>query len=264
MIRAFTLIELLVVITILVVLLALLTPAMDRAIYVTELTTCAARLDSIALGAVTYAFENKRRYLHRPGVEEDADAPIIAYRPNTINDSIGHDDRPLLATFLSVNKNLNCPLNKDVDLAGPPAASIVESDYNLWFGFSYPGTGGMKKVGDLITWDGYRFNVLADDYDLLYPQGNDVQSTHFDHDGVMTSVAQEDVVITLSRWVTDRRTVQRGPMDRNFAFDDGSVGRLENLVVRPGGGLDDRVKPLPPFAVEGDTNNYKNSLPPKH
>ena len=45
---AFTLIELLVVVTIIVVLLALLTPAMDQAIYQGELTACGARLKAVA------------------------------------------------------------------------------------------------------------------------------------------------------------------------------------------------------------------------
>jgi prepilin-type N-terminal cleavage/methylation domain-containing protein len=40
---AFTLIELLVVVTIIVVLLSLLTPALDRAIYETELAVCASQ-----------------------------------------------------------------------------------------------------------------------------------------------------------------------------------------------------------------------------
>lgn len=40
--KAFTLIELLVVITIIVVLLALLVPALDKAIYQAQLSVCAA------------------------------------------------------------------------------------------------------------------------------------------------------------------------------------------------------------------------------
>src|SRR5438876_557647 len=48
---AFTLIELLVVVTIIVVLLALLTPALDRAIYQAELTVCAANQHTVGAGA---------------------------------------------------------------------------------------------------------------------------------------------------------------------------------------------------------------------
>src|ERR1043165_1931025 len=53
--RAFTLIELLVVITIIVVLLALLTPALDKAMYQAELAVCGANLRAIANGAIPYA-----------------------------------------------------------------------------------------------------------------------------------------------------------------------------------------------------------------
>src|ERR1041385_5328344 len=59
---AFTLIELLVVITIIVVLLALLTPALDRAVYQAELASCGGRLKALGAGFALYAFNNGRRY----------------------------------------------------------------------------------------------------------------------------------------------------------------------------------------------------------
>src|SRR5688500_8855542 len=68
---AFTLIELLVVVTIIVVLLALLTPALDKAIYQAELTVCGANQRAVAMSAVSYATGSKRFYPHRQGVRED-------------------------------------------------------------------------------------------------------------------------------------------------------------------------------------------------
>ena len=63
MTRAFTLIELLVVITIIVVLLSILVPALDKAIYRAELVRCAGgNLKVMASGVTTYAMENKRYY----------------------------------------------------------------------------------------------------------------------------------------------------------------------------------------------------------
>src|ERR1041384_5038401 len=53
----FTLVELLVVISIIVVLLALLTPAIDRAIYQADLATCAARQSSTAKNLSIYAMD---------------------------------------------------------------------------------------------------------------------------------------------------------------------------------------------------------------
>ncbi len=59
---AFTLVELMVVITIIVVMLALLAPALEKAIYQAELASCGAN-QRVILGALTtYAMENKRRY----------------------------------------------------------------------------------------------------------------------------------------------------------------------------------------------------------
>src|SRR3970040_128099 len=69
--RGFTLIELLVVITIIVVLLALLTPALDKAIYQAELAVCATHLKTIANGAALYAGEYKRRWPYRQQVMEN-------------------------------------------------------------------------------------------------------------------------------------------------------------------------------------------------
>src|SRR5687768_8515466 len=62
---AFTLVELLVVVAIIVLLLSLLTPALDRAIHQTELAVCAAQQKTIAAAATGYASSNKRHYPNR-------------------------------------------------------------------------------------------------------------------------------------------------------------------------------------------------------
>lgn len=59
--RGFTLIELLVVVTIIVVLLAMLVPAMDKAIEASLRAVCATRLHSFGLGIGQYSMDNKRR-----------------------------------------------------------------------------------------------------------------------------------------------------------------------------------------------------------
>ncbi len=56
----FTLIELLVVVSIIAVLLAMLTPALDRAIAQTEALTCAARKHVVSIGTLMYLQDNKR------------------------------------------------------------------------------------------------------------------------------------------------------------------------------------------------------------
>lgn len=70
--RAFTLVELLVVVTIIVVLLSLLAPAMDTAIYQAELAVCGTSQRATAAGAIAYAMGSARRYPDRAGVRERA------------------------------------------------------------------------------------------------------------------------------------------------------------------------------------------------
>jgi len=57
---AFTFVELLVVITIIVVLLALLVPALDEAVYQADLAVCATHQHGIGVGAVAYALNHAR------------------------------------------------------------------------------------------------------------------------------------------------------------------------------------------------------------
>ena len=66
--HAFTIVELLVVIAVIVVLVAMLAPAMEQAIYRAELTTCASRQHAIVGSAVSYAMSDGRRYAHRPPI----------------------------------------------------------------------------------------------------------------------------------------------------------------------------------------------------
>jgi len=58
--RAFTLVELLVVIAIIVVLMALLAPALDRAVYAAETARCLASQRTIVQAAQPYAMDHKR------------------------------------------------------------------------------------------------------------------------------------------------------------------------------------------------------------
>ena len=58
--RAFTLVELLVVVTIIVILLALLTPALDKAVVQAQLAVCGARQKAMGNIFITYATESKQ------------------------------------------------------------------------------------------------------------------------------------------------------------------------------------------------------------
>ena len=63
---AFTLIELLVVITIVAVLLAMLTPAIDRAMSQAEMVMCATRKHQMMLGTGMYLLDNKQYFFTAP------------------------------------------------------------------------------------------------------------------------------------------------------------------------------------------------------
>src|ERR1051325_2010409 len=88
----FTVVELLVVITIIVVLLSLLAPAMDRAIYQAELAVCESRLKAIGTGSQVYAMDYQRHYPVRSAVQV-ATQPTGPWRPNELADGLGNDDR---------------------------------------------------------------------------------------------------------------------------------------------------------------------------
>src|ERR1041385_1906177 len=88
--HGFTLIELLGVITIIVILLALLTPALDKAIYVAELAACQAQQRGIVTGTVIYAMEHKRYYFDRSVIRNTSQAqPTMLATANS-------DDRDLI------------------------------------------------------------------------------------------------------------------------------------------------------------------------
>ena len=57
--KGFTLVELMVVVTIIVILISVLLPAMEGAMTQAQIARCATNMDAIATGSVTYALDNK-------------------------------------------------------------------------------------------------------------------------------------------------------------------------------------------------------------
>src|ERR1041385_4304760 len=78
--HAFTLIELLVVVTIIVILLALLVPSLDRAVYQAELAACAAQQRGVATGSITYAAHYSRSYPYRGVVHDMTSASVEVHQ----------------------------------------------------------------------------------------------------------------------------------------------------------------------------------------
>src|SRR5437868_2006088 len=94
--RAFTLIELLVVVALIALLSSLLLPAVNRAVYLTELTRCQSNMKQAGYGYVALASDNLGRFKD------------YAYIKPTDIMQAGADSRPDMVSYLNYNK-LACP-----------------------------------------------------------------------------------------------------------------------------------------------------------
>lgn len=276
---AFTLIELLVVVTIIVVLLALLVPAMDKAIYSAEMAVCATQTRNIAQGALSYAFDNKRYYPVRGTVTNPPPNPLGS-QPVDVAFSIGattyFDDRPKLDGYLAMGSSghLICPMTGRIDIAGSDTNTWIMSTYALYFGWSFINADnaavqnkGMSKVGDRFVWKPAgagakveRFNVLACDDDLYAAENG--FGTHPDNLGWTNFVSQDSGIdgykVTLSRW---QGPSIRGNFDLNFAVDDGSVSRINEVGYQresQGTAAAGQVVPVPYITKTADLTYYRH------
>ena len=283
----FTLVELLVVITIIVILLALLAPALDQAVYQAELAVCGGNHHAVSASTLAYAAQYRRRFPHRI-TDSQGERPILvqgAYLGRL-------DDRPVLASYLSLNDHLNDPLTQAVDIAGADVDTGTTAQFGLWFGFRYKPSAakgrekGMYKLGDRFTWteagDGsappivYSFSVLTGDWDGLYRDTGVTISSHPDRDGTMwprvfenqdqttgeyvpTPGGTAGIKVTYSYW----HGQQRGVLDTNFSFDDGSVARFDAVEwdeAEPDNNSD-RLASVPQYRSGYDNRNWIARLP---
>jgi competence protein ComGC len=269
---AFTLVELLVVITIIIVLLALLAPAMDRAIYQAELAACGAKLDAGAGSMIIYAMDHRRAYAVRGQLSEGLGSMI----PTLIRQA-EHDLRLAISDYLKPNKHLLCPLTRPVNLeTQKPDTTLILSTYDLWFGWAYRNGPqvyrGLYRLGGRFEWQpatGERltFDVLMGDQTDRLPAWTG--ATHPDQLGILAPEFREDesnpwtaggmlpgeVIgdVTYSMW----SGTSRGLVDMNFAFQDGSVLRypdtkpqqdslLEEVPTYSNDRAPGRVRQIPP------------------
>lgn len=264
--RGFTLVELLVVITIMVVLLSLLAPAMDQAIYQAELAVDAAQLGSIGRGVLTYAAANQRRYPVQPRVQKnDEQAQPNDLAAGFIGGPTDNDMRSILNTMFDL-KIMVDPLCPKVDLdtrQGGANVQLVMGTYCLWFGWTYRDHRGMFKIGDRFEWDGpsavggadsrlARFDLLASDRHHLKVRG-ETQASHPDKSGLLRPLQLQDSTdnpwlpqgfqVTFSAWFragNEPSPDTHGPMDMNYLHDDGSVSRIRDQLP-----YDERTFPVP-------------------
>ena len=94
---AFTLVELLVVVSIIVVLISLLVPSLEGAIYEAQLATCGANNKGIATAVAAYTSENRSFYPTRSSLNQAGHG-----EPVLLADISGNDDRNLYKNYMSL------------------------------------------------------------------------------------------------------------------------------------------------------------------
>ena len=279
---AFTLIELLVVITTIVVLLALLAPAMDQAIYQGELAVCAANLSGLGESVTIYAMDHRRWYPLR-GMNTPHRQPHRLVGPNDPNLPLQwSDERVTLGGYVDLKLFLD-PLTQRIELKDTAPGAEVYTPYMSWYGWRYldPNNSfrafpGMNRVGDQVVWNPgggsptYRLNVLAGDYDEVQAANTNVLSGHPDADTVMEPQVLENqpsygtLTIYISRWL--HLELARGPLDLNYAMGDGSVLRFNHVRLSESNAFPFRREregliAVPQTSEGGSHANWYNYLP---
>ena len=295
--EGFTLVELLVVITIIVVLLALLTPALDAAIRQAELATCAATIRSLAMGGLQYAADNKRYYPSRGPTYWD---PLQVRLVDNNSGAVVFDLVRQLRPYTGADSFLD-PLGGEVDLdegSNAPRTALYSNYLNYWdWGAPHNLMKSMRRLGDRMTftapdgaptpvigaWAGgprsVSFNVLVADLDERRLVGSatfnpQCLSGHPDDEGILFFFHVQDVPnpfvrglplpignVTVSWWQSDSPPAAsnhlRGLTDNNYGFDDGSVLRLKDVEID-----DPRLAKLPTTNLdEYQNSDRKTQLP---
>ncbi len=279
--RGFTLVELLVVITIIALLLSLLTPALEKAIYQAELAVCGGTLRTLGSRVLEYAGDHKRRYPYRPSVDG-----VTGRRPSilkifspTTPDNHNDDHRVTIKDYIPVNKMYQCPLVKAIDLEKTDDDSGVYASYSGWYGWRYGASKaaaqkGMNKLGDRFHWKDptisnspdHSFRVLAADVAASFP-GSYHQNSHPDSRGEFYNLVLQDkasgenavfelfspptLKLAISIWTITPVREASGTLDRNYVLDDMSVQRYDREVID-----DPRLIAVPERAL---TSNYTAS-----
>jgi Tfp pilus assembly protein FimT len=282
---AFSLVELLVVITIIVVLLALLTPALDQAIYQAELARCSSQQHGIAYGAVTYAFDFRRNFPHRPAIQGDPNNAWADGKPSQITDAwhggeaAGKDDRPVFRDYIAL-KFLSEPAADELDFDPQRTDddAYTYSGMSLFFGFWYKNNEGMTRLGNRLVWTGQTmldtatrtqsFDFLAGDSDMISILNGSTHGSHPDRDEVRNLTTLENDYAQagtigfgldqgfkyyFSRYDGPIGVHRRGPVDLNFAHSDGAVTRVTGAAWDD----EERVTTIPEFADANPDNAGK-------
>ena len=230
-------IELLVVVAIIAILAAMLMPALEKARYAARLTVCTNKLRQMSYGVTLYTVDYDGWYPYRPtqiwggGWAE----PGMIYHSG--GDPGLKDDRPLLRPYMPINELMSCPLapieqgGYRPDSSDATATGEVQSCYELYFGRTIDclqRDSGLYRVKDTMVYDDgsgpTTYRVLAADRDRESAHySNYWLSAHPATDGSMRPVGSSGEVA----WLNSPNT--RGPIDRNFLYENGAVKRFTQL-----------------------------------
>lgn len=237
--RKFTLIELLVVVAVIAILAAMLLPALSKARYRARLTLCMSGLRQLGLGLFLYADDYDERYPRRQvNVVQGQQSQLLDSKLGNPN---GPDDRPMLRTVVNLDQILICPFSP---LA--PGHSLLDptdeawSTYELWFGTDIvqgDDNTGMLTINDRphFTTGGqtYTFSLLAADLERDWTAQAGLYMLHSAHPDIGRILPYSElygagwggtyVVANWGRQFADAAAITRGPLDRNFLRNDGSV-----------------------------------------
>jgi len=248
-----------------VVLLALLVPAMDTAVYQAELTVCAGNVKGFAQGLTTYAFDHKRHYPLR--IVAGHTQPHDLADPNPTQPI--QDNRPFLRPYVPI-QTFEDPLTPQITYDDLPQDTQIHAPYKLWYNWRFPGGTRSNRIGSPFSWRDRAYTVLVADYDE-YQQGF-LTSNHPDRAGTMAPQkfdavdASQDplvplytggnTVLSLARWL-DTPAFDRTGLDLNFAYQDASVRRLSDLAINDA----QRTEKVPNRYNDTDDSAWYNRLP---
>jgi len=281
---AFTIVELLVVITIIVLLLALLTPAMNQAIYQAELAVCGAKQKGIVSAALSYAWDHQRHYPTRNPLFIDQ-AWLMRWKDQN---SYPFDLVTLYEPYTASRDLFLDPLCGRIDLserANKPN-TLLYGNYDLYPGRPFDRGSSfraMNRIGQWYNWNDtissssgslHNFSVIAGDHDMYwYDNNRNRQSgSHADALDVMRFAAFQDannqglplaadvagvLDFTQSRWESFD-VGPRGTLDTNFGFEDASVRRYSRVTT-----ADPRMAKVPEVGGSARFNQGQYAQLPK-
>jgi competence protein ComGC len=243
---AFTLVELLVVVTIIMILVSMLIPSIEGAMYVAKLASCGATMKVVGASAITYTQDNSRYY---PVRHENYNWDALHIRiPPEQDPNVSFDWRVQFGPYMPVQAFLD-PLAGAISIdeasITPTPNRRIWSNFHIYTGLSRGDDTQdvMDQVGRRFEWTDsltdpdnpreYRTGIIAADRNMYWTGNSPPWSTasHADSRNILRFFAyQNHTTEGTYSWWGRAGTSEHGPVDLNFAYDDGSVRRFDAVV----------------------------------